>query len=364
MVVAALFAACGDDTTGEDAALVDTTATTAAPQTTTTVAAAADTTIAPDAATDTTTADPGAAILVAVADYCVTDTRPDDTLNLRAGPGTEFADIGDLAFDAAGIRTTGTGAYDSQGRLWYEIFSGQDRVWAASWFLAPDGSADCGSSVTAAGGDSDTPQVLLGREGLEVGGVGYPLWSLQFDVGESGYADEIVVAVTGELGEPSFDSDWGPPGDNGQARSVRWGSTFSVFFSNDVGKPDTAPGGLLCSAEGSNDGVCFDGFKYFGDPSGVSSEIPGITVGSTVEALIAAAQTFEPLLRLSGPDSSTGIRMDDLYRWVRYDDGSPWGLQVGVAEFGGTLCFLTDQFGAEPPEPSVTIVMIGTWCSP
>ena len=354
--VALLAAGCGEATTTTTTTAGDDTTTIA----TTTTAGEASTTTAGEASTTTAA---GTAVEVPEAWYCVTGITPDDTLNLRAGPGTNFADVGDLAFDTTSIGTTGVGAYDDQGGLWYEIYSGPNFAtsWVASWFLAPDGSERCASSGDAGGYVG--PQVTLNRDGLTVSGASYFRWSLQSGGAEPGYADEIVAAVTGQLGAPSFDSGWGPSAE-GQSRSVRWGGTFTLFFSNDVGKSADYPGGLLCGEGGGRDGECFDGFKYFGDPGGISSEIPDITVGSTIEQLIAAVQSYEPLLALADPESSLGLSVEDLYQWVQLEPSAPWGLEVGSAEFGGTLCYLTDETGAQPPATDAEIVMIGTWCSP
>lgn len=69
--------------------------------------------------------------------YCVVDVDADDILNLRTGPGIEFEDIGDVPYDAVGVRTTGRAASDSNDRTWFEIRYGDSEGWVASWHLTP-----------------------------------------------------------------------------------------------------------------------------------------------------------------------------------------------------------------------------------
>ena len=64
----------------------------------------------------------------------VTGVTPDDTLNVRAEPSADSADIGDLAHDATGIELIGT---DPTGK-WGRIVWGDGNGWIATRFLAPD----------------------------------------------------------------------------------------------------------------------------------------------------------------------------------------------------------------------------------
>lgn len=68
---------------------------------------------------------------------CVVDTDCTERLNVRTGPGVEFARLGSLPFDAVGVAATGVTAEDADGRTWWQIEFRGDLGWAASWYLAP-----------------------------------------------------------------------------------------------------------------------------------------------------------------------------------------------------------------------------------
>lgn len=339
LVLALLVAACGDATVTSTSTAADASTstagtsapTTAAPTTTSTTPAASTTTI------------PGG-FDVAVTEFCVTGTASDDTLNLRTGPGTEFEDIGDLAFDATGVRNTGVAAYDQVGRLWYQVVSGETTAWAASWFLA---AAPCEASAGLYDDPSDVGDdraiaamfVVLGHKWFSVGDAAFPI-----GFGHGVDDDEVVAAVTDWLWPPVFDSGWEPDPDapGQERRRVVWGdvdfgvqtpgSGFSVYFSNDVGKPETTPGGLLC------DPVCLDGYSYGGSPGGIMNAIPGISVGSTIGEVRAAVDGYLPEIGL------------DRTEW--FDRGAWWSFDVGNGEFG-FMCFATGPSDIEPPDSAV-----------
>jgi uncharacterized protein YraI len=355
LVMALVVVACGDSTgtstttaPGSSSSTEGTAApSTSAPTTTTSLASQAT------AGSSTTIA---GGFDVAVGEFCVTGTASDDTLNLRAGPGTEFEDIGDLAFDATGVRNTGAGAYDQQGRPWFEVAVGDGTAWVASWFLI---AAPCEASSGLVEPDDVGDDrriaaqfVVLGHNGFSVGDAFFPL-----GFGHGVDDDEVVAVMTDWLWPPVFDSGWEPdPNTPGaERRRVVWGdvtegvrtpgSGFTLYFSNDVGKPDTTPGGLLC------DPVCLNGFSFGGQPGGIATVMPGITVGSTIGEVTAAVSVYRPEVGLN------------LFEWV---EGAWWQLEAGNGEFG-ILCFATGPSGFQPPDTAVVRHIgagFGPGCSP
>jgi len=73
--------------------------------------------------------------------YQVAFVTPDDTLNVRAGPGVENEIVGELAPDAAGVTLTGERVM-VQGSTWVEISAPTVNGWVNSQFLTQVREAD------------------------------------------------------------------------------------------------------------------------------------------------------------------------------------------------------------------------------
>jgi uncharacterized protein YraI len=87
---------------------------------------------------------PGPCTVGADGEACVVDTSCTDRLNVRVGPGVEYARLGSLPFDAVGVVRTGAVSPDGAGRDWWQVSFRGEMGWAASWFLAP---APCEAST-------------------------------------------------------------------------------------------------------------------------------------------------------------------------------------------------------------------------
>ena len=76
--------------------------------------------------------------------FCVIDTTCDDRLNIRVGPGAEYAKMGSLPFDAVGVAGTGASSLDGNRDRWQQIEYHGQVGWSAGWFLtsSPCGPAD------------------------------------------------------------------------------------------------------------------------------------------------------------------------------------------------------------------------------
>jgi uncharacterized protein YgiM (DUF1202 family) len=128
LAVALLAAACGDDAAE----------TTVASTTSTTVETATSTAAPTTASTTTTTLSfPFDTFAVDAVNHCVIQHTADDALNVREGPGVDYAVIGTLAHDAAGVATTGFGANDDDDQLWVHVTHEDATGWVASWLLTP-----------------------------------------------------------------------------------------------------------------------------------------------------------------------------------------------------------------------------------
>lgn len=79
--------------------------------------------------------------VTAATSFCVIDTTCDDRLNIRVGPGGEFAKMGSLPFDAVGVVGTGASSLDGNGDRWQQIEYHGRVGWSAGWFLT---SSPCG----------------------------------------------------------------------------------------------------------------------------------------------------------------------------------------------------------------------------
>jgi hypothetical protein len=107
-----------------------------------------------------TTTVPGA-FAVDAADYCVRGTAASDTLNVRSGPGSEFEVLGELEWNATGVRSTGLGAPDSTGRTWLGVEFSGGTGWSAGWYLVP-GPCNAASDDPAPLADPALPAALSG----------------------------------------------------------------------------------------------------------------------------------------------------------------------------------------------------------
>ena len=76
--------------------------------------------------------------------FCVIDTTCDDRLNIRVGPGGDYAKMGSLPFDAVGVVGTGASSLDGNGDRWQQIEYNGRVGWSAGWFLtdSPCGPAN------------------------------------------------------------------------------------------------------------------------------------------------------------------------------------------------------------------------------
>lgn len=149
VVLAIIAVACGDDatpgsTTATTAAVSSTTGseTTAA---TTSPTASVSTTEATTTTPAPTTTIPGSTAVDHTA-YCVRGTASNDALNVRSGPGTDFAVVAQLGWNAAAVPAGGSAAFDAQGRPWFLVEYEGGMGWAAGWYLEP---APCGPAVLA-----------------------------------------------------------------------------------------------------------------------------------------------------------------------------------------------------------------------
>lgn len=92
-------------------------------------------------------------------DHCVVDTACDDRLNVRSGPGGDYAKIGSLAYDAGGIPGTGWVSTDSSDGVWVQIEWNAGVGWVAGWFLSEEPCAP--NSTTCACPADGTYTVLI-----------------------------------------------------------------------------------------------------------------------------------------------------------------------------------------------------------
>jgi hypothetical protein len=129
-----------------------------------------------------TTTVPGA-FAVDATDYCVRGTASSDALNVRSGPGVEYQVLGDLAWNASGIRATGQGAPDSKGRTWLGVEYSGGIGWSAGWYLVP-GPCTAANDDPAPLSDPALPAALSG------GLVPWPLvddqWVLALSASDAG----------------------------------------------------------------------------------------------------------------------------------------------------------------------------------
>ncbi len=128
IAVVLLAVACGDNAAE----------TTVASTTSTTLEAATSTAAPTTVSTTTTTLSfPFETFAVDAVDHCVIEHEPDDALNVREGPGVDYSIVGTLPFDAAGVATTGFGAYDAEHQIWVHVSHEDTTGWVASWLLTP-----------------------------------------------------------------------------------------------------------------------------------------------------------------------------------------------------------------------------------
>jgi hypothetical protein len=165
-----------------------------------------------------TTTVPGA-FAVDATDYCVRGTASSDALNVRSGPGVEYQVLGDLAWNASGIRATGQGAPDSKGRTWLGVEYSGGIGWSAGWYLVP-GPCTAANDDPAPLSDPALPAALSG------GLVPWPLvddqWVLALSASDAGATALYLMDPFGDTYEvfswpgPSvrpFDLfDWRPDG--------------------------------------------------------------------------------------------------------------------------------------------------------
>ena len=84
--------------------------------------------------------------VTAAVSFCVIDTTCDDRLNIRVGPGGEYAKMGSLPFDAVGVVGTGASSFDGNSNPWQQIEYHGRVGWSAGWFLT---SSPCTLPVTS-----------------------------------------------------------------------------------------------------------------------------------------------------------------------------------------------------------------------
>ena len=131
----------------------------------------------------------------------VTGVAPDDTLNVRAAPSADSADVGDLAHDQRGIEVSGL---DPTGK-WARIVWQESNGWIATRFLTSDPVPRLGAS--------GVPQ------GLTCGGT-EPFWALDLTSSTVRYSDAMaadydmaltgVSVAEGRLGSPAVVGFSGP----------------------------------------------------------------------------------------------------------------------------------------------------------
>ncbi len=249
--LALLLASCGSD--GSEGSTTTTTKPAAATTTTagdaTTSSAPADTTAttAPAGSTPTTVAEadlPGERLDLYPyegAELAVVGVAPDDVLNLRTGPGTDFPVAYALANTVTGVLATGHNRSIDGGGVWVEVDADGHAGWANVAFLSQLGqvtdiTGDLGSLPTAASLDDLAQQVADLRSSEEppskVTVVGRP------DGGND--LDEIVVDVIG-LGDDA----------QGGERLHVWATSADGTFT-----VETVEATALCTRGVTDDGLC------------------------------------------------------------------------------------------------------------
>lgn len=160
-----------------------------------------------------------------------------------------------------------------------------------------------------------------------------------YHVGQKGSdPDPVIAAVTGALGPPAMDSGWGPhPISTGEYRSVLWGDSLALAFDD---------------SEIPGEGAVrhFVSYAYAGSPGGIFTVMDGITVGSTVGEVVAAAAGYRPDVGLNE------------YQWVQSNLAGIWVLEVGNAEFG-FLCFDTGLTAQPPDGAEIVGISAGLDCT-
>jgi hypothetical protein len=227
-VLCLLVAACGGTTTTTG---TEGTATTTTVGETTTTTAAEPT----SSAAATTTTLPGS-FAVDHESYCVRGTAPTDILNVRTGPGGEYEDIGDLAYNATGVPATGIAAADSNGNAWFQIEYEGGTGWSAGWYLIP---APCDAAVASPApiGGANYPYALSG--GLVPWEYVNNQWILALYSGDA--AGQTVLYLISPYGDtyevyswptdewPYIINDWKPDG-----RSVLVTLTDSTTWDREI----------------------------------------------------------------------------------------------------------------------------------
>lgn len=175
--------------------------------------------------------------------YQVAFVTNDDTLNVRSGPGVNFAVVGELDPQAAGVQITGDGRM-VDGSTWVPVTAGSLRGWVNSRFLTADlPEADFCNDQAVVTLVAELKTAVSNRDNTLLGQLIHPERGLRLHT----YWWNPVVLISGEEIQRLFTSrttyDWG----------IEDGSGFPIFGSfARVVLPDLERDLLPATEEGCN----------------------------------------------------------------------------------------------------------------
>lgn len=177
------------------------------------------------------------------AELTVVGVAVDDTLNVRAGPGTEYDAVFELAPRADGFQATGRNRTVPDGPLWVEVLIDGRTGWVSAAFVAQPGQT---TDVTADLGGRPSGETMV-EIGKAVAALRAP--------GEGQEPEVTVVAgpTVGDLGEITVDAI-------GYGDDALAGERLHVLAAPDASGEGftvrTVEATALCARGVSGDGLC------------------------------------------------------------------------------------------------------------